>query len=141
MFKFPDWCYGKLPSNYTFWFIAWLFWLLTLCLLSSGTQAVKHSPDIPHIDKVAHFGYFMLGSFFFANFLYLKKPNPRNWKAIIIATIITGSIVGAIDELHQNFTAGRTGCDPADWLADVLGTIAGLYYCYSMWQRLSEKTQ
>lgn len=48
-----------------------------------------------------------------------------------------GGLVGIIDEYHQTFTPGRTGNDLGDWIADILGSIAGASYCYYMWKRLT----
>lgn len=40
------------------------------------------------------------------------------------AVIVIG-IVGILDEYHQSFTPGRSGNDPYDWLADVVGGMVG----------------
>ncbi|MGJ8656146.1 MAG: VanZ family protein [Akkermansiaceae bacterium] len=138
MFKFPDWCYRQLPSNHKFWIGTWIIWFVTLWLLSSGNPEIKDALKIPHLDKVAHFCYYMAGGFCFANFLHLKKSLPWNWKRIILVTFLTGALVGAIDEYHQTKTPGRTGNDPADWAADISGSLAGAYYCYFMWSRLKK---
>lgn len=139
MFRFPDWCYRKLPSNQWFWISAWIFWVAFLYWLSSRTHEIKDAPDIPHLDKIVHFCYFMAGGFAFANFLFLKTSNSWNWKKIILVTLIVGSLVGVMDEFHQTMTEGRMGNDLGDWIADTLGTLAGAYYCFFMWLRLKLK--
>lgn len=139
MFKFPDWCYRKLPSHSRFWILLWAAWFLTLWYLSSTNHAPKDGPNIPHLDKVVHFGYFMIGGFALANYLHLLSAH--TWKKIIIITLIAGSAVGLIDELHQTFTDGRNGNDIGDWIADTLGTFAGSLYCYYMWKRLSKTSK
>ena len=136
MFKFPDWCYRKSPSNDRFWIGMWLTWFAVLWWLSSVTPEIKDAPQIPHLDKVAHFCYFMAGGFCFANFLILTKPVSLSWKRIILITFLVGAAVGAIDEYHQTMTLGRTGNDLGDWCADITGTLAGAYYCFFMWKRL-----
>jgi len=114
----------------------WVTWFTVLWWLSSGTPEIKDVPKIPHLDKVVHFCYFMAGGFCFANFLYLKKLELWSWKRIILITFLVGATVGGIDEYHQTMTPGRTGNDLGDWCADVSGTLAGAYYCLSMWKRL-----
>lgn len=135
MLNFPDWCYTKLPSKAVFWMVVWVSWFVLLWYLSSTNHAPKNGPEIPHLDKVVHFGYFMIGGFCLANFLHLKTA--LNWKLIIICTLIVGSLVGGIDEYHQTFTEGRYGNSIGDWIADTLGTLAGSIYCYFMWRRLA----
>lgn len=138
MFKFPDWCYRQIPSSPKIWITLWIIWYAILWILSSGKPAIQNGPSIPHLDKILHFGYYMIGGFSVANFLHLKKSTPWNWKRIIITSLIIGAIVGGTDEYHQSFHPERTGNDPADLLADVLGTLAGAYYCYFMWRRLEK---
>ncbi|MEZ7957749.1 MAG: VanZ family protein [Rubritalea sp.] len=141
MFKFPDWCYGKLPSNNRFWIGMWLTWAAVLWWLSSGNPEIKDAPKIPHLDKVAHFCYFMAGGFCFANSLFLKRSVSWSGKRILLITLLAGAAMGAIDEYHQTKTPGRTGNDLGDWCADVSGTLAGAYYCLSMWNRLRKNNQ
>jgi len=138
MFKFPDWSYSKLPSSDRFWMGIWVIWFTVMWLASSSNPEIKDAPDIPHLDKIVHFCYFMAGGFCFANFLSLKKSITWKWKRIIQVTLLVGAIVGGIDEYHQTMTPGRTGNDLGDWLADTSGTLAGAYYCFFMWKRLTK---
>ncbi|MDB4311091.1 hypothetical protein N9965_01500, partial [bacterium] len=62
-----------------FWAISLLFWFIVLNLLSHGDRF--HPPgafafDIPHFDKVVHFGYFFGGGGLFAAALFFKKLKP-----------------------------------------------------------------
>lgn len=135
MFKFPDWVYRKLPSQAIFWLILWLAWFSILWTLSGSNPKIDHGPKIPNIDKILHFGYFMIGGFCAANFFHIKSL--FQWKKIFLIAILVGAIVGAGDEYRQSFTPGRSGNDIGDWIADVLGTLAGCIYCYYMWKRLN----
>jgi len=143
MFKLADWCYSKLPpvtKHPRFWLWMWLLWFTILWALSSRSPDFdKKGPDIPHLDKVAHFCYFMAGGFCFANFLYLRKSFSERWKKIILCTFLAGSLTGTIDEYHQTKIPGRTGNDLGDWIADITGTTAGAYYCLYMWRRLKKR--
>jgi len=135
MFKLPDNLYRKLPTHERFWLAAWLIWFITLWFLSSGNPSIQNGPEIPHLDKIMHWGYFAIGGFTFANFLHLKGLSPA--KKILMITLIIGASVGALDEFHQSFNPARSGNDPYDWCADIIGTLSGAFYCLSMWRRLS----
>ncbi len=83
--------------------------------------------DLVHgMDKLAHFlTYAVLG-------LALGFGQRRSgwpWAA----ALALGLLYGASDELHQGFVPGRTS-DVADWVADALGTAAGLV-CFHRWRR------
>lgn len=138
MFKLPDWCYRQLPSSHKIWITLWITWFVTLWFLSSGKPSIQNGPNIPNIDKVLHFGYYMIGGFFFANFLHLNSATPWNWRRIITTSLIIGALVGGLDEYRQSFTPGRSGNDLGDWIADISGTLTGAYYCYFMWIRINK---
>jgi VanZ family protein len=108
------------------WLFAVFLWAATLFLLSS-LSAVPHvdGPEIPHLDKVMHFGYFMGGAFLFTTHILLKHGPAARPTVRILFPILLFAVIGALDEYHQTFTPGRSGNDPFDWLADVLGAAAG----------------
>lgn len=115
-----------LKRNPVFWAGCFLFWFVILNMLSHGHRF--HPPgafllDIPHIDKVVHFGYFFGGGGLLAAALYLaKRPS---WPRLILTVTIVLSVVGIMDEFHQSFFVNRSGNDPGDWLADTLGAFFG----------------
>lgn len=117
---------SPLRRNPRFWAICFIFWFIVLNLLSHGDKF--HPPgnfafDIPHFDKVVHFGYFFGGGgLLSAAFYFKKKPS---WARLILITTVTLSIIGIWDEFHQSFFENRTGNDPGDWLADTLGAFSG----------------
>jgi VanZ family protein len=108
-----------------FWLLLFLAWFGTLWILSSRSGEAKDLPEIPHFDKVAHFGYFSAGGFLFAGFLSVGRNRafPLFLPVVIVGLVIGG--VGILDEFHQSFTPGRNGNDPFDWLADLLGGFCG----------------
>ena len=111
-----------------FWGACVLLWFILLNLLSHGNRF--HPPwnffnlDIPHFDKVVHFGYFFGGGGLLAATLFFKKARPP-WLNVILIVTVSLSIIGVLDEWHQSFFANRTGNDPGDWLADTLGALCG----------------
>ncbi|MGC6467312.1 MAG: VanZ family protein [Akkermansiaceae bacterium] len=111
-----------------FWAICFGVWFIILNLLSHGDRF--HPPgvfafNIPHFDKIAHFGYFFGGSGLLSAALYFSfKPS---WMRLSIIVTLTLSIIGVWDEYHQSFFINRTGNDPADWLFDTLGALCGTF--------------
>lgn len=122
----------KIPQrtqNARFWTVCLLIWFIVLNLLSHGDRF--HPPsaflwglDIPHFDKIVHFGYFFGGGGLFAAALFFKKAKPC-WLHIILTVTIALSMIGIWDEFHQSFFENRTGNDPGDWAADTLGALFG----------------
>ena len=135
-----------LPFRYTpqfclFYLATWVVWFCVLWFLSSRPPDFNQDIDVPHLDKVLHFGYFACGAIVSASALYHFKKKSLGAVKIIFACLILGAFVGALDEYHQSWIAGRHGNDPADWLADCLGSLAGAYYAVWGWGKyLSLKT-
>jgi VanZ family protein len=115
----------SLPRNPKIWLAGFILWLVILFVLSSFTLKGPDLPKIPNIDKVEHFGYFFGGGGLLGAYLFRRQPERPNWKALIGITIGILALVGISDEIHQSFTPGRSGNDPYDWMADVLGATAG----------------
>ncbi len=110
-----------------FWLGSLLLWAVVLYSLSSFSKPVPEGgPEIPHIDKVLHFGYFFGGGVIFATCILLWKGIDAKRAVRLFIPLAILACVGALDEYHQTFTPGRSGNDPLDWLADVLGSATGL---------------
>lgn len=109
------------------WLSGYFVWFFTLWALSSGPVPVKTGVEIPHLDKVVHFGYFFGGAGLLAAFLYrLQAPAP-DWLKIFTILILVMTCVGSLDEFHQSLVPERSGNDAPDLTADILGAIAGFY--------------
>jgi len=77
-------------------------------------------------DKLAHFGaYAVLG-------LALGHARAVFGFSPAVATLI-GGLYALSDEVHQSFVPGRSP-DFADWVADALGILAGLF-AHHLWRR------
>ncbi len=96
-------------------------------MLSSLPGQVELVPPIDHFDKIVHFCYFFGGGGLLSAWLFRLRSDLPNWKAILSVTILTVALLGGLDEFHQTFTPGRSGNDPYDWLADILGAAAGAF--------------
>ena len=108
-----------------FWLTAFIIWFAGLWALSSFSVPVGELPRIPHIDKLAHFGFFLGGSGLLCAWLFRRDPENTNWPRLITIAVTVIALVGWLDEFHQSHTPGRSGNDPADWAADVLGALTG----------------
>ena len=106
-------------------FLGFLFglWVVTLWILSSIPGNDVHLPPFPGADKAAHFAYYFVGGFLLASVLRMTL-GWRGWK-LTFSVLFVMALIGALDELHQLHTEGRSGGDPADWMADSTGGAFG----------------
>lgn len=103
----------------TRWVVVWgpaAAWAAFLFLLSSrSTLPVDLESGL---DKVAHFGAYLVLGFLLARGAYgIGVP--------ILVAIAVGWCYGALDEFHQATVPGRMP-SVGDWVADALGTAAGV---------------
>ncbi len=126
------------PRKFSFYPIMWGIWLATLWFLSSRKPSLVPKIEIPHLDKVLHFGYFACGAILLAGCLVLLKKTTFRPLSIILICFTVGACVGALDEYHQSHVEGRSGNDPWDWTADCMGSIAGSAYMLWGWRKKKE---
>lgn len=131
-----------LPVKPAVYFWMFVVWGVTLWFLSAGNPGAEHAPKIPHFDKLLHFTYFLGGGSALAACIGLKWPDLKPW-SVFLTTAAVCCIVGRLDEYHQSFTPGRSGNDHGDWLADILGGIAGAWLVVAVllprWKKIVEK--
>ncbi len=129
-----------MPNSYRqsprFWAICFLLWFIVLNLLSHGDkfQPEPLTFDIPHLDKIAHFGYFFGGGGLLSAALFFKIS--PTWAKLTLIVTLSLSIIGIWDEFHQSFFENRTGNDPSDWAADTLGALCGTLVFRRLHRRL-----
>ncbi|MBW2090252.1 MAG: VanZ family protein, partial [Deltaproteobacteria bacterium] len=108
-------------------FIYW-FPIIIYCVLifiQSSYPSIKHTPELPYFDKVAHcVAYALLGALFLRAFKTSQIKN--NVKLMWILSVILSSLYGISDEIHQYFVPYRYA-ELMDVLADTLGSIMGVY--------------
>jgi len=111
------------------------YWLpvLLYCLLifiQSSYPSPENIPNLPYLDKLIHFAvYAILGVLFFRAFRTQRFK--ENINMVIMLSILSSSLYGMSDEVHQYFVPHRDA-DIMDFFADVMGSICGLYIFNSL---------
>jgi len=96
-----------------------------LIFIQSSYSYPYSVPKLPYIDKVIHFVvYAILGFLFFRAFRTQRFK--ENINMVIMLSILSSSLCGMSDEVHQYFVPHRDA-DLMDFLADVMGSICGVY--------------
>ncbi|MEX1044737.1 MAG: VanZ family protein [Chthoniobacterales bacterium] len=106
---------------------ALLGWCAAILWLSSLSPGELPSAAFLTWDKFNHFIAFAVGGWLTATALRTSRPGTRVVRPLILAIVLV-SAFGALDELLQLYTPGRTGADFQDWIADSLGAIAGAIF-------------
>ena len=104
------------------------YWLVCFVLTHLPIPQEESSlPDIPHADKIAHFGMYFLLAFAMA-FIVNRSCQPltaaRRLGTFMLAVLIC-ALYGIFDELSQNWVPTRSA-DVLDWLTDLAGATAGV---------------
>ncbi len=102
----------------------WLPVLAWMAAIEVGTS-IPRPPGIPVEggDKIAHFVvYAILGALLVRAFR--GAAGLGTWQAAL-AGILSGSVYGALDEIHQAFLPTRS-CSAADLAADVIGVVGAV---------------
>lgn len=89
----------------------------------------RNVPDLPQSipwDKIAHFGmFFVLSAISLIDYYRLHDGNPRMSRWIFWGFVVP-VIYGAAIELLQKYFFTTRSAEWADWIADILGSLAAL---------------
>ena len=104
------------------------FWIWTLALLT-GTSlpgSAINLPDFQFMDKLMHLtAYTGVGFFLRRSGPYFNSEKWINSPGFM--TLVWGTVIGLLDELHQIFVPGRFA-EFADFGADFIGVILGILF-------------
>jgi VanZ family protein len=89
-----------------------------------GDKLPKGGLEIPHIDKIVHFGLFYIMSIFLC--AELKYQTKLSMKKVMLISIILVALYGAIIELLQNYVFTYRSGDYYDLLFDIIGGTVGV---------------
>lgn len=90
--------------------------------LSSQSSFPVEAP-FDSFDKLVHLGLFTVLGFFISFGIFKSTRLPLRKKIVLI--VVTGVILGALDEVHQSFVPFRES-DVLDAAADAVGIALGL---------------
>jgi VanZ family protein len=100
-----------------------------LVILGLGSLPALRVPTTLPLDKVAHFGMFaVLGT------LIAFGLHRAHIAASLAWPLLAGTLVGALDELHQRTVPGRSA-EWADLVADVAGCAVALFLAHMALER------
>lgn len=100
--------------------VIWLAIIFILCLVPPQDLPGKSLWQIPHFDKLIHFGmYFILAV------LLVRPLKTINWP-VWIATLVISAFVGGLIEILQYAVTSMRSANWGDFGADVAGAGAGL---------------
>lgn len=117
-------------KNFLFYWLP-IFIYCLLIYIQSSYPSPEEVPQLPYIDKVLHFAaYALLGALFLRAFKTL--PIKDNIRLITILAITLSSLYGISDEIHQYYVPYRNA-DIMDALADIIGSIFGVYIYHFFW--------
>ena len=107
-----------------------LFAYCLIIFIQSSQPSYEHLPEFKFSDKFLHFSaYAVLGILFFRAFQTLRIKT--NIRLLILLSIVSASLYGVSDEIHQYFVPFRNA-DLLDVLANTFGAICGVYF-YHIW--------
>ena len=94
---------------------------VALTLTLTSIPHPEFGSSFPAADKIAHFGFYGVAGFLFV--LWRRETGTGAAAAVIWAAIFA-SLLGAVDEVHQQWIPGRS-MELLDWVTDVAGGTAG----------------
>ena len=115
----------KLLGKNIILFLAVLYSCVITILFFISTSGMP-SIGVSHIDKVVHFSIFLGFTFLWLSFLYLRNDMKLSTRTIVIFFLISIIYGTLIEVFQEQFTARRT-FDYFDILADMLGSLTGIF--------------
>ena len=94
---------------------------VALTLTLTSIPHPKFGPSFPGADKLVHFCFYGVAGFLFV--LWRRETGTGAAAAVILAALFA-ALLGAVDEVHQQWIPGRS-MDLLDWAADFAGGTAG----------------
>lgn len=117
-------------KNFLFYWFPIFIYCLLIYIQSSYPSSEKIS-SIPYFDKILHFAaYAFLGGLLLRALKTL--PIKNNIRLVMILSITLSSLYGISDEIHQHYVPYRDA-DIMDALADIIGSIFGVYIYHFFW--------
>jgi VanZ family protein len=97
-----------------------VFWVALTLTLTSVPNPSPHL-SLPFWDKLAHFGFYGVAGILCALW---RREGGMGSAASVLSAIAFAALLGALDEIHQQWIPGRS-MEFLDWVADVTGGTTG----------------
>lgn len=110
----------------------WKTIVVAACILYASIVRTPHLtlPPISYSDKWAHIAMYLL---FGAVWMWELNNNTPSKKRIFLGWICPILYGGLMEILQEQFFYPRTG-DWKDWIADIIGTTAGIALACGIWK-------
>lgn len=90
-----------------------------------GDAVPKTGINIPHADKIVHFGmFFIMGIFLCAELKYQTK---LSFAKITIITVLAVAVYGGVIEILQHYVFRSRSGDYYDFIADITGGLVAAF--------------
>ena len=112
-------------KRFTYYWLPLIIYCL-LIYIQSDHPTPGVIPSFKFSDKLLHFAaYAVMGILFYR--AYQTLPLKNNSQLLILLSMISASLYGISDEIHQSFVPYR-GAQLSDAIADTLGAICGVWF-------------
>lgn len=108
-----------------------LYWIILVILTSVPTTSL---PKVGLSDKLQHFFAFFVLAILLNSSLLAQKRFQFSFNIKSLLSLLIVVLYAIFDEVHQYFIPGRF-CEFYDFLADILGGIAGVLLVYFLFRR------
>ncbi|MDX2501310.1 MAG: VanZ family protein [Deltaproteobacteria bacterium] len=116
-------------KNFIYYWLPVILYCIAI-YIQSDFPSSEHIPTFEFSDKVLHFlAYAVMGVLFYRAYQTLSFKN--NIQLLMLLSMISASLYGISDEIHQSFVPDRDG-SLMDVMADVLGAVCGVYL-FNLW--------
>ncbi|MEJ2167007.1 MAG: VanZ family protein [Desulfobacterales bacterium] len=116
-------------KNFTFYWLPLILYCVFV-YVQSDYPSPDSLPSFDFSDKLYHLaGYALMGVLFYR--AYQTLPLKDNIRLLVLFSMISATLYGISDEIHQSFVPYRDG-SPLDAIADALGAVCGVYL-FNLW--------
>ena len=116
-------------KNFIYYWLPVILYCIAI-YIQSDFPSSEHIPTFEFSDKVLHFlAYAVMGVLFYRAYQTLRFK--ENLRLLILLSIVSASLYGISDEIHQYFVPYRDA-SIFDVIANCLGAICGVYL-YNLW--------
>jgi len=107
--------------------IIWALFILFICLIPGSNIPKLNSIDIPYLDKMIHFGMYLILSILLVSTIRRSSFFDKNPKLSYMLVVLLAILYGGAIELLQDIEVFARDSDYLDFIANAAGVISGLF--------------